>query len=126
MCLNVPLLEIRMIDSIAFVLLSLKLFPKTFGLEEMKKGWFPHLFNKPENQNYVGKIPSASYYGASSMKDGKRKDFLKWHEKQEGEFDFQKERLDYCRNDVDILRRSMLKFREDIIDLENIDPLRYC
>ena len=60
------------------------------------------------------------------MKNGELKDFLKWQgEKQGGEFDFQKERLEYCRNDVDILRRSLLKFRENFIDLENIDPLRY-
>ena len=102
-----------------FVPLPLKLFPKTFGLEEMKKR-----FNKPENQNYVGKIPNVLYYDASSMKDGELKDCLKWYEKEDGEFDFQKELLEYCRNDVDILR-SMLKFREDFIDLENIDPLRY-
>ena len=125
MCLNVPSLGIRMIDSINFVPLPLKLFPKTFGLEEMKKGWFPRRFNKPENQNYVEKIPNVLYYDASSMKDEELKDFLKWHEKQDGEFDFQKELLEYCRNDVDILTKSMLKFREDFIDLENIDPLRY-
>ena len=93
MSLDVPSLGIRMIDSINFVPLPLKLIPKTFGLEEMKKEWLPHLFNKPENQNYVGKISSASYYGASSMKNGGQKDFLKWHEKQDGEFDFQKEMM---------------------------------
>ena len=89
------LLGIKMIDSINFVPLPLKLFPKTFGLEEMNKGWFPHRFNKPENQNYVGKIPNVLYYDASSMKDGELKDFLKWHEKQDGELDLQKERLEY-------------------------------
>ena len=40
-------------------------------------------------------------------------------------FDFQKEILDYCRSDVDILRRSMMKFRYDFVDLENVDPLQY-
>ena len=52
MSLEAPSLRVRMIDSINFVPLLLKLFPKTFGLEEMKKGWFPHLFNKPENLLY--------------------------------------------------------------------------
>ena len=33
--------------------------------------------------------------------------------------------LHYCQSDVDILRRSMMKFREDFIQLENIDPLCY-
>lgn len=40
-------------------------------------------------------------------------------------FDFNKEFIDYCKSDVDILRRSMLKFREIFMRLENIDPLRY-
>ena len=27
--------------------------PKSFGLEELKKGFFPHFFNTPENQEVV-------------------------------------------------------------------------
>ena len=33
---------------------SLSAFPKTFGLDELKKGYFPHYFNTNKNQNYVG------------------------------------------------------------------------
>ena len=40
-------------------------------------------------------------------------------------FDFQKEIIEYCQSDADILRRGMMKLREDFIQLENIDPLRY-
>ena len=29
---------------------------------ELKKGYFPHLFNTPEKQNYVGRIPAKDYY----------------------------------------------------------------
>ena len=36
-------------------------FPKTFGIEELAKGYFPHLFNKKENENYVGPIPPTPY-----------------------------------------------------------------
>ena len=35
-------------------------------------------------------------------------------------FDFAKEFKEYCRSDVDILRRSMIKFREDFIEISNI------
>ena len=35
--------------------MSLAKFPKTFGQDELCKGYFPHMFNKDENQNYVGK-----------------------------------------------------------------------
>ena len=40
-------------------------------------------------------------------------------------FDFKKELEEYSSSDVDILRKSMIKFREDFIELENIDPLQY-
>ena len=44
--------KIRFIDSINFVASALASFPKTFGLKELKKGYFPHYFNKPCNQDY--------------------------------------------------------------------------
>ena len=40
-------------------------------------------------------------------------------------FDFQKEIIEYCRSDVDILRRGIMKLRGDFIQLENFDPLGY-
>lgn len=36
-----------------------------------------------------------------------------------------KELLEYCRSDVDILRRGCLKLREDFLEIVNIDPFRY-
>ena len=62
------------------------------------------------------------------MKSDERETFLKWYEERVNNgnvFDFNKELIKYCRSDVDILRRSMIKFREEFIKLENIDPLRY-
>ena len=37
-------------------------FPKTFGLTEIKTGYFPHLANTPANQNYVGTYFPAEMY----------------------------------------------------------------
>ena len=62
------------------------------------------------------------------MKPDERTKFLKWYDNRVSEnyvFDFQKEIIEYCRSDVDILRRGMMRLREDFIQLENIDPLRY-
>ena len=62
------------------------------------------------------------------MKPDERTKVLKWYDGRMSEnyvFDFKKEILEYCRSDADILRRSMMKFCEDFIQLENIDPLRY-
>jgi len=49
--------SIRFIDSISFILLPLRNFPKSFGLTELAKSYFPHQFNTDENQNYIGSYP---------------------------------------------------------------------
>jgi hypothetical protein len=88
--------QIQIIDSHNFVASPLSAFPKTFGLNELKKGYFPHYFNTNENQNYVGPIPDAPYYGPDTMGKTPRQEFLKWHTakvKENYVFDFQKEFL---------------------------------
>ena len=128
MFMELPKLSIRFIDSLNFLQMPLKSFPKTFGMSELKKGYFPHYFNKECNKDYVGTIPSKKHYGYNQMKPDERTKFLKWYEERVSEnylFDFKKEILEYCRSDVDILRRGIMKLREDFIQLENIDPLRY-
>ena len=128
MFMELPKLSIRFIDSLNFLQMPLKSFPKTFGMSELKKGYFPHYFNKECNKDYVGPIPSKKHYGYNQMKPDERTKFLKWYEERVNEnyvFDFKKEILEYCRSDVDILRRGIMKLREDFIKLENIDPLRY-
>ena len=52
--LNVPMFKIKFVDSLSFIPMRFSDFPKTFGLNELAKGYFPHLFNTTENQNYVG------------------------------------------------------------------------
>ena len=62
------------------------------------------------------------------MKTQDRQKFLQWYDDRVNEnyvFDFKKEIIEYCRSDVDILRRCMLKFRQDFMNQENIDPLKY-
>ena len=128
MFMEIPKLSIRFIDSLNFLQMPLKSFPKTFGMSELKKGYFPHYFNKECNKDYVGTIPSKKHYGYNQMKPDERTKFLKWYEERVREnyvFDFKKEILEYCRSDVDILRRGIMKLREDFIELENIDPLHY-
>ena len=49
--LKVPGWNIKFIDSINFIPMALAKFPKTFGQDELCKGYFPHAFNKDENQN---------------------------------------------------------------------------
>ena len=45
------------LDSLNFIPMALSKIPKTFALSELKKGYFPHLFNTWDRQDYVGALP---------------------------------------------------------------------
>jgi G:T-mismatch repair DNA endonuclease (very short patch repair protein) len=106
-------LNIRMLDSVNFLPMPLAKLPKSFGLSELKKGYFPHLFNTQENQQAkLDTHPEAHYYSPDTMGTSQREAFYEWFEVNKNKpFDFQKEIVDYCISDVDILRRAMTKFR---------------
>ena len=63
--------DIKFIDSRNFFAMLLKAFPSTFGLKYTDadgnedfyaKGYFPHLFNRRENEDYVGPLPPKCDY----------------------------------------------------------------
>ena len=54
--MEIPKLTIKIIDSLNFIQQPLSSFPKTFGINQLKKGYFPHYFNKKCNQDYIGQI----------------------------------------------------------------------
>ena len=123
--MTMPMFNIKFIDSLNFIPMSLAKFPKTFGQDGLCKGYFPHLFNKDENQNYVGPIPCQDDYGVNFMKPAEREAFIAWHQEQVENnyvFDFRKEIIEYCRSDVDILAKCCLMYREMFKDETGIDP----
>ena len=63
MFMEIPKLSIRFIDSLNFLQTPLKSFPETFGMNELKKGYIPHYFNKECNRNYIGPMPSKKQKG---------------------------------------------------------------
>ena len=75
----------RFIDSFLFTISPLKSFKKMFDLNKPEiiekynfdnkpylKGDFPHSFNTPENQNYIGPIPDKKFYGIDHMKSNEK------------------------------------------------------
>ena len=123
--MTIPMFNIKFIDSLNFIPMSLAKFPKTFGQDELCKGYFPHLLNKDENQNYVGPIPCQNDYGVNFMKPAERKAFIAWHQEQVENnyvFDFRKEIIKYCRSDVDIMAKCCLLYREMFRKETDIDP----
>eukprot|EP00732_Lithocolla_globosa_P000325 Lithocolla_globosa_v1_NODE_91_length_6522_cov_117.886655.p1 type:complete len:715 gc:universal NODE_91_length_6522_cov_117.886655:127-2271(+) len=89
---------------------------------------YDHLFNIKENENYVGEYPKMDDYCHISMKPDDRTKFIEWYEKQKGSvFDMKKEITEYCISDVDILKRGIMKFRENFLSItdDKIDPFKF-
>ena len=126
--------KIKMIDSLSFLNNRLANLPKMFGLTELKKGYYPHLWNTKENEEKVlDVLPDIKYYNCESMKDDDRRSFLMWYEEHKhNRFDSKEELITYCRSDVDILRRCCTKFQKMFMGLtcgindEGIDPFKSC
>lgn len=116
--------NVKFIDSLNYFPMALSKLPKAFGLgDHFKKGYFPHLFNTLENQNYVGPTPDMKFYSPDTMKADDREKFLNWHEQHKNDvFDIRKEIVEYCISDVEILTAACVKFRAQMIETGNVCP----
>ena len=120
--------RIRFIDSLSFFNIPLSSFPKTFGLTELRKGFFPHFFNTPEHQNYVGPLPDRQMYNPDDFYTKMREEFDRWYEQQlerqrttDYQFNLQ-EFVAYCCSDVRLLEEGCLCFMSDFQDLARFNP----
>jgi hypothetical protein len=100
-------------DSLNFLPGSLARLYDTFSLDGTgitKKPAFPHLFNKKKN---IGKItnslPALKYYSLDKMKGDEAEAFMNWHKENEHKisFDLKSALLEYCSNDVFLLRYNL-------------------
>jgi hypothetical protein len=96
--------DIRFIDSYNFMAEPLAKLPGIYGFSTLK-GYFPHGFNKAENQNYIGNIPNKKYFGHKEMTPESYDKFVEWYSEQTNitDWNFQKELVKYCRADVEVL-----------------------
>ena len=128
MVMKIKELKMTFVDSLNFLTMRLADFPKTFGIKELKKGFFPHYFNTKRNFRYVGKVPAMKYFGVNSMKDKDRTEFIKWWVAKRAtnyKWNQYEEMKSYCISDVDILKRCCKLFRQQYIDIADIDPFQY-
>ena len=94
--------------------MPLSQLPKSFGLVEMKKGYFPHLYNTEENnmlkcRKCLTQLPDPSFYDIDKMHKEVRDKFLQWYKiHREDPFDIDSQLLEYCRSDVDILLNASI------------------
>jgi len=109
----------------SFIAMPLSAFPKTFGITELKKGYFPHLFNRMENQDYVGPVPAKDYYLPETMSVEGRKAFETWHDQQRANqvvFNFAEELIAYCKSDVRLLKEGCLTFKDVWSNYSTFNP----
>jgi hypothetical protein len=122
--------NVKFIDSYNFMSIPLAQLPSTLGLPvELKKGWFPHLYNTRENAEYCGEIPDEQYFDPEGMMPDVKEKFLQWHreERAKGEnWSLKAELVSYCVNDVTILRLACRTFRNLIMKIANLDPFMEC
>ncbi|XP_036138907.1 uncharacterized protein LOC118644437 [Monomorium pharaonis] len=115
--------------SVNYMPMRLSDLPKAFGLRDTSdKDVFPHLFNTRENQMYVRALPDIRYFYPDQMKPEEREQFLAWHSKMTNKgyiFDFQREIVRYCRNDV-VFRRACMEFRKIFLERGDVCPFEEC
>ena len=73
-------------------------------------------------------MPSEDMYGIKNMDaDTYNKKFKPWYDevKSDPNWDFKHEMTTYCRADVELLSKSVLKLRRMFKDKLDIDPFRY-
>ena len=127
--ITMKFLHLKFLDSFNYFHLPLSSLPKAYGFEDVSKGYFPHLFNTEENKNYVGPMPEIESYGPDTMKSAEREKFVQWYDEMVAKnykFDFQKELVDYCKQDVAILRKACLLFRDGFIQQCETCPFTEC
>ena len=131
MSLKIPKYDIRFIDSLNFMPMALSKIPSTFDLQELRKGFFPHLYNTLGNQDIDRPyLPPPYFYVPGTMSPSENDRFNKWYKENfNAGFNLKRELISYCISDVYILRRGSLKFRDiffSVSGVEKIDPFAGC
>ncbi len=57
--------------------MALAKMPVALDLTTTEKGYFPHLFNRVENENYFGPYPRQKFYNYDNMSDKDRESLMR-------------------------------------------------
>ena len=120
---------VKFIDSLCFLPMPLASFPSTFNLTELKRGFFPHLFNTPDHQQYVGRIPDLEFYDPDGMMTKKKDELTRWHADQVRRnvpFHFKHEMIEYCKSDVALLKAGCEALQQEFERQAGFNPMAKC
>lgn len=127
MCITINKPRIRFVDSIKFIPMGLRKFPKMFGIESVSKGFFPYRFFTTDRLDYVGPLPDLSYFEIDKMDEETRTCFNTWYHSYDGvQVNLYRLCMDYCIDDVKLLKAGCLIFRKEYLDItqNSIDPFK--
>lgn len=118
-------------DSLAFLPFPLAAFPETFGLQEVKKGFYPYLFDTPEHQSYIGALPAKEMFDPDGMSAERFEEFNDWYDSLAEdndtpyEFNLQREREEYCASDVKLLKEGCMWFCREFEIVAGFNPMEH-
>jgi len=106
-------------DSLNFFSCKLSDLHKTFDLGREGvpvKPHFPYLFIKWENlERQLTELPGLEFYAPDQMKPEDRAKLIQWHAQNRHQpFKLRDALIEYCTNDVTILTRACVNFREQL------------
>ena len=117
--------DLRLIDSLAFLPFALARFSKTFNLPVVK-GYFPYskATEVGPTLDYTGPIPDKSFF---DVDESRKQDFDAWYEEfGDGVYSLKDEMTKYCVADVQLLKLGCESFRNSFRDVTNCDPFTRC
>lgn len=121
--------KLKFIDSLCFPPFPLSAFPDTFGVNALKKGFFPHLFNTLENQEYEGPMLPLEMYDPDGMSAKTETEFERWYEKQvrnDYVFNLHNEMKAYCISDIRLLKAGCQAFQKEFEQHGKFNPMEKC
>ena len=120
LCLEIPALKLRFIDSFKYVKLPLASFGKRFpGIEASVKGDFPYRMNQEECYDYDGPVPHVSYFIDAFSSKAKKEQIIKFLKEAKGRrWNFKEELHKYLMQDCAILCQGAIAQVREFFDLQ--------
>ena len=115
--------NMRLIDSINFLLQPLSQLPKSYMLPVTKK-MFPHFATLRACEGWTGEWPTLEDFYHSRLLPDQKKELEDWYEQQDRScaYDFWGIMRSYITDDVKVLMLAFMKFREEFKAMMGTDP----